>query len=266
MNRSFKIFVACALGGGVGSFVALQFTSHFWFLGLIFGGAVGYFSYDLNAVVAAVREAWGKVIGFSLSKKSIFDAIPLLTVVIFLGLILWISMRENNGQPALIGKRIQVGIALLFFFSLFSAIPKAFSADREARKKGANFTESEEAFSKTLALYFNPLAIFSVTPVWGLWQCLKCGAKFLAFCWRLCKYYWPFIPIALITLGKFTWMIFILIHSEIRLLCMLDAAIGAGIGYFLDSALIGALAGGAFGVFNYQVITKWWLKLAPANK
>src|SRR5207253_919220 len=40
--------------------------------------------------------------------------------------------------------------------------------------------------------------------------------------------------------GRFVWHLFLLIHSELRLLCGVDALIGAGVGYFMHSALIGA--------------------------
>lgn len=62
-----------------------------------------------------------------------------------------------------------------------------------------------------------------------------------------------------------TRWLFIQIHSEIWLLCGLDAAIGTGIGYYLGSALIGAVVGGIFGLVNYQIISVWWLHLVPTS-
>lgn len=61
-------------------------------------------------------------------------------------------------------------------------------------------------------------------------------------------------------LKRFCWELFLRIHSEIRLLCGIDAMIGTTIGYFAGSAIIGALVGGLFGVLNYAIITELYLK------
>ena len=47
--------------------------------------------------------------------------------------------------------------------------------------------------------------------------------------------------------------LFVLIHSEVRVLCALDSAVGATIGYFAGNAFVGALAGGLLGVFHYEL-------------
>jgi hypothetical protein len=73
----------------------------------------------------------------------------------------------------------------------------------------------------------------------------------------------PRIPRIAVGIYHFAKEIFVEIHSDIRLLCGVDAAIGAGIGYFTDNTLIGALAGGLFGVLNYYLISIKLLKLVP---
>jgi hypothetical protein len=57
MNTA-KVFLAGALGGFVGTMVALQVATRFWWLGLIVGGLVGYLSYEIREVLAVLREAW----------------------------------------------------------------------------------------------------------------------------------------------------------------------------------------------------------------
>ncbi|OGZ36037.1 MAG: hypothetical protein A2V60_01840 [Candidatus Portnoybacteria bacterium RIFCSPHIGHO2_01_FULL_39_19] len=64
---------------------------------------------------------------------------------------------------------------------------------------------------------------------------------------------------------KFIKTIFITIHSEIRLLCGVDAAIGTAIGYFAGNAIIGAIAGGLFGLLNYEVVSRRILRLVPVK-
>ena len=59
--------------------------------------------------------------------------------------------------------------------------------------------------------------------------------------------------------------LFLLIHSDMRVLCMTDAALFAGVGYFLGSALWGAILGGLFGVLNYKVVSEYILGIVPAK-
>ena len=64
---------------------------------------------------------------------------------------------------------------------------------------------------------------------------------------------------------RFITQLFRLIHSELRLLCAVDAALGAAVGYLTGNALLGATFGGLFGVLNYEVITIRVMKLAGAK-
>jgi len=44
-----------------------------------------------------------------------------------------------------------------------------------------------------------------------------------------------------------------------------DAMLGTVVGYFYGNALIGALAGGIFGVINFEIVSKRLLKLKPVS-
>jgi len=92
---------------------------------------------------------------------------------------------------------------------------------------------------------------------------------FHLFFYRLLRMvYWIVqrIPNALIRSGAFIKHFSVIwfkeIHSDIRLLCACDAALGTAVGYFSSNALIGALAGGVLGVINYEIITVRVMKLA----
>ena len=65
---------------------------------------------------------------------------------------------------------------------------------------------------------------------------------------------------------RFVKYLFVMILSEERLVCGLGATVGAGIGYFTGSVIMGALAGGIFGVFIYEIVSKRILKVAPIQK
>ncbi len=64
--------------------------------------------------------------------------------------------------------------------------------------------------------------------------------------------------------GRLVKTVFILIHSNERLLCMVDAAIGVAVFHFTgNNIFLGMLAGGALGVINYEIISVRLLKLVP---
>lgn len=74
-----------------------------------------------------------------------------------------------------------------------------------------------------------------------------------------------FVIGVLVGICKFTATLFRLIHSELRLLCAVDAALGTAVGYFSGNALIGATAGALLGVLNYEIITVRVMQIAGAK-
>ena len=58
--------------------------------------------------------------------------------------------------------------------------------------------------------------------------------------------------------------IFVLIHSELRVLCMTDAMIGAVAGFFYGNALVGGLIGAVCGLANYKLVSVRLLKVVKA--
>jgi len=253
MNRTLKIFVACALGGGIGTFVALQLNTYFWWLGLIAGGFVGYIGYDIKAVALAIPEAWHRTshyFGDKQKRAKVFwisiACISFLSTFAVFNCLSWLANfpSGDKAQERLFMLNIMLFLITLLGFVFRSMLP---------------FESDVVKNAKRLVFFLSPPAYFIY---WPFKFAVLVFQEFLMPIWEMIKS----IPGGFIGLCKFTKTVFVLIHSEFRLLCMLDAALGAGIGYWFGSALIGALAGGAFGVFNYQIISKWWLKLAPANK
>lgn len=56
--------------------------------------------------------------------------------------------------------------------------------------------------------------------------------------------------------------LFILIHSEKRLIAMTDIAIAVGVGYLFKSALLGGLAAMIFGILNLEVVAHRLLRIS----
>ena len=59
------------------------------------------------------------------------------------------------------------------------------------------------------------------------------------------------------------------VHSQARVICLVDTAlfviVAHFLGFTLQGNLLAATAGGVFGVVNYFVVGVWWLKLTPAK-
>ena len=70
-NRTLKIFIACALGAGIGSLIALEMHKYFWWIGLLVGGFVGYLSYESKKVVEASKKAMQSVRKIEFPKFSV---------------------------------------------------------------------------------------------------------------------------------------------------------------------------------------------------
>ena len=64
---------------------------------------------------------------------------------------------------------------------------------------------------------------------------------------------------------RFSRIFFLLVHSDIRLLCGVDAALGCAVGYFFGNALFGGVAGGVIGLLNFEIVSKRILHIDPAR-
>lgn len=88
--------------------------------------------------------------------------------------------------------------------------------------------------------------------------------------WRILKAYGRLC----ILIGRFFKKFFLLVHSEIRLLCAVDSLFGVIAGYLISRAyslpllagvLAGMAAGAIIGLIQYQVFSVWILKLRLKN-
>lgn len=234
MERTLKIFMACAIGALVGTIVALELSHYFWWIGLIVGGLTGYLSYEFKEVVRMMPRAYRTVSSWKPkeSTKIYWKRYGLcLTASLTIILSLLPLLLIITGDLTLIWR---IPLAAGVFSGAISFL-WAFDKDLliSDLKKGIKMFN---AFS--LYFYWLPKGI--------LWSIRN-------------------IPKAIMFLGRFIKTFFILIHSDIRLLCGIDAAIGTAIGYFAGSAVVGFFAGGLIGVANYELVSKKLLKLQVKN-
>lgn len=246
--RTLKIFIACATGSALGTFVSLGLNHQWWPLGLVLGFVTGYLSYEYRQVAAAVSTAWRKVSSWQPDKERwklaamlvipvagcsltmILGAFgPLYLLYLFEGnmMIIYGLLVFTTFVPIVCG----VLIPLLLYYS---AIP------------GEQIVECRKLF-----LDLNPFRVY-----------LRLVPKYTL---RGVIYFIRKVP-AIFSLGfslgwRFLKEFLLIIHSDIRLLCGVDAAIGAAIGYFAGSVMVGLAAGGLFGVLNYEIVSKKLLKI-----
>lgn len=242
MSEIKKIGIACAIGGAIGTAVALIVATPFWWLGLLSGFAGGYLSYEFRAVLRAVPMAWemtlfalgtiGSMIGEVFLGLWAFFMSPILHFI-FVDLVLFIPMlffanAFDHHEVALFSITGVVGVTGCVSYLVFF-LAQMIAADGQVLGR-LTYREVFVGWMKcalgALALWVGLLTI----PVWG-----------------------PFV------LAYFLYRLFLLIHSDKRLLCGVDSAIGTGVTYL---ALIAAAAISAvLGIVNYELVSKRWLRV-----
>lgn len=260
MERTLKIFISCALGAGIGAILALQIDGMFWWIGVIIGGLVGYLSYEFKAVIAASRQAWQEVFGWRLKKGwwkvlglGFFTSLSaaITVAILLIPLFLW-GQYDLKQLPFLLAFASilsgTIGIFAGFVWFVVSIGCLCIALNRKELFYNHDY-EDDMKFVKDVLKSLNPATFY--------FYLIPRGMGWLAKS-TVCK-----TPYAVVASLKFIKTIFILIHSEIRLLCGVDAAIGATIGYFAGSVFLGTLIGGVVGVLNYEIISRRTLHLIP---
>lgn len=255
MERTAKIFISCALGALIGTMVALRLNGFFWWIGLLVGGLVGYLSYEFKEVIAAFHQAWQEATGWRLEKGwwevlglgVLTFLITAVTAVLFLiPIYLW-PETKGLASAAVVFSGVIGGLGGLV---LTSAGITFLIIQLDTPEDKFNYKRDVEDVKRVLK-FLNPIALcFYLIPV-----------LIPVRLFRLVKIIIPKIPNAVAVLLVFVKKFFLLIHSDIRLLCGVDAAIGTAIGYYADNVIIGMLAGGVFGIVNYQIISIKILRL-----
>ncbi len=67
------------------------------------------------------------------------------------------------------------------------------------------------------------------------------------------------------TASRFCWHLYRLIHTEERLLCSVDIALGVALGWWFASPLIGGASGAAFWLVNRLLIAGYLLRTLPVR-
>ena len=295
-----KIAVACFIGGALCCAVALMFAPVYWWFGLIAGIAGGYISYEFREVCKAIPialraagrgsvYAWDGAI--AKAKAWLSESHPFFypAAIVVAPFYIWgasylvpelMKPATSIGISALFSL-IMVAIGVLAFVEMTWAViaPMAILAFIGARagekcywwpflmptnNMEKDVQELEAKGLRREPLNYQNLARWSAK---GLWLTLKFFAKYLAIA------AWATICF----LGRFAWHLFKLIHSEKRVLCAIDGTLGGAVSYiwFASAAMsfpervvfvvFGGLLGAAFGVANWEIVSKRILRVAHAS-
>ncbi len=261
---SFKVFLASAFGALIGALVGIQ-MGHWAGLGTVappticiaVGFAIGYLSYEFKNVVRALPAAWKQTTSWKPNKEwwrayfanimaHLGSSLTVATALNFLLLIIEIGsghLREVHTYQGMVATYI---LSLLFGLVI----------------GGTKYNENTRFLKRTVEDFgtlSNPFRIyFWLVPKHALlvlWKIIREIPYAVSLLWE-----------ALVFIATWWWNAFKLTHSEIRLLCGMDAAIGAVVGYYYGNALIGAIIGGAWGVFNFEVFSIRLFRFVPKTQ
>ena len=265
MNQGIRVFMACFLGAFIGTVVALEVAAMLWWLGMIIGFVAGYLTYEFKQVVSAGIYAFKTVVSYRPNWQLLKSVITVtskylvacwlysftLTCIFtpIIGLIYYLS----NYHPVTLMEIFTIDWlvpGIIFSVSFLIATPVLICTSPVDTNKD---NKEVDTILRYWFNYLNPFSLLFYYLPKGL------GVAFIS----LYVFLGTFTPINWRLVCRFCWLVYKEIHSDIRLLCGLDAAIGVVIGYFSGQALIGGLAGGLWGLINYEIVSKHLLKLVP---
>ncbi|MFA6160893.1 MAG: hypothetical protein WC766_01805 [Patescibacteria group bacterium] len=249
-KESWKVFLASALGAGVGSLVGLQLDIRLCWIGLIIGGLTGYLSYECRSVCRAIPYAWCAATKWRFPLRAAKQGFWLGVCGANCSFLLVALFSLKPG--VLVDWQVRLLVLTLFSVAVGCMLFVIGFID--------DVTEYEDACIKKTSIVY-AVAINTFPPVVLFWH-LPRGLYFVVrhVVPRVAMSVSEDIWVVASFFGRFFWQVFIRIHSERRLICGVDAMIGAAIGLAFHHALIGALAGGIIGLINYALITERWLK------
>ena len=299
--KTTKIAVACFIGGIICSAIALVATPAYWWLGLIAGLAAGYIAHEFREVLKAIPVAltataksfrvggssvWnGSVETITDIRRWLSRAHPIFcpAAIIAVSLCTWFIYCHHLDITKSADSKLGAGLLLAFIFTMFSGqiilltmgilVTIAQIGARSSNEYcdwwpilSPNQTGSDEHTKRLEADGFQKEQLNYRNLIRWL---LKGSIKIvLFFTWTIWKYLIVALFKALYFLGVFAWQLFILIHSNERLLCAIDGTLGGAMSYIwlaptatsitakIVLVLFGGFLGAAFGVLNWEIVSK----------
>ena len=238
--QSGKVVLACVLGAFIGALTGLHF-GHLW-ISVLVGGLVGYLSFEASTVASMAPRAWSQATNWHPD----FSWAPKLLKMWALGL----------------GASFNYILLFVLFHWLFPSTHKG---------RLDYFLLGQGVVWLFLGAFWGPL-VFGLKSD-GFFQKIHAHIPLLFWIWYAPKgaisgaiWIGRRVPAMVRTLSRFARCWFDFVHSDLRLLCMIDAAIGATVGYCFHNPVIGAIVGGLSGLLNYEILSVRVLKLIPTEQ
>ncbi|MDB4984735.1 MAG: hypothetical protein JWM20_914 [Patescibacteria group bacterium] len=268
------IFCGVLIGLGIAQSVSGSLAS--LVLGFIVGGLAGYIVYDPKDFFQGIRNAWsmshsrmGKLkVEAVYQVFRTFGTICALLFCVFCIPVFFVSFFAVNGYREFgmfwlhfLSSSAGVGIAfcilcsfaylsLMGYFKPDKNFAILFQMIRSAKKEANGFLPEENpSFLRWLLLITPPAFIFQWSSV--LWRNRKEIAEVV-------NATIPFLVKTAGQIGLFIWnyikLIFNLVHSNERMICLIYSVIGIGVGYLLSwHPIIAALISATVGLGGYKI-------------
>ncbi|MCK4386605.1 MAG: hypothetical protein KAV41_00775 [Candidatus Pacebacteria bacterium] len=269
-----KIATACFIGGFICAAVAVAVNPMFWWLGLIAGSAGGYLAYEFREVLQAIPRAWklakegsGAVweIVKHLFKECFTKSHPVWhSAVVCFVLIFLFFYRLFPKSDLTSCFAVTMMLDVVFFLIIVSLLveigtKQRYKTDLLLERYQVEAGETWQPITYRDFFRWVTKGIFGITLFffWTMWKWIAIGI-YRAICFS----------------GRFLKNLFILIHSNKRLLCAIDGAIGGAVAYIwlispsvtiwekIGLCVCGGLLGAVIGVANYEVVSKRVLRLS----
>ncbi len=236
-NKTVSIILACAIGAGLGSILALKFGA-FWAVGFLIGGVVGYLAYDFKSAIKAIPVAWSYV------KKERKEIVSIAVMI-----------------AKMIG--IIIGVLVLMFgipfsYVIFVKYIGLYDITSYVDKSVVALYAIGHVIGSLICLLLNLSKNIKISSSLGILVLILSPLSMVVL-----TFYYGYYGI--IVFGKFSWKFFKLVHSDLRLLVGIDSVIGGAVGYYFESPIIGMMAGAVWGWVNYQIVSLRLLKLKPVH-
>lgn len=260
MNReSRSVTFACLLGAFIGALSALEISVRFqhgsflWVFGALFGGLIAWIIVDFRQLCTGVKCAYNQAINWKPNKQYWITSFTWSVLLLSITCSVWIitsPILYITGDIGEIYPMPKMGfVSLILFVSIICG--PVLTLDEACR----DLPQTRKRLWGMIKIS-NPVGLICFV-LEGVWRLIVRIYHGLPTLWaRAVKF--------VQTICKFVRTSFIYVHTEKRKLCFIDATIGASIGFFFGSAVIGAVAGAILGFVNYELVSVRWLKITPS--
>ena len=260
-KETWSVGFACALGSFIGALCAIEIATRFtygswvWGIGALLGGVTAWVVVDFRHLCAGIARAWRATVNWRPDHVWWKAYVFLLAgyIAVFSNVLVMMAIAGVTRTSSYIAVTI-----LCLFCSIVIAgagLPNPPIWHKERTRQLEDVIDDGWRMMRNL----NPIAVvywILRSVFWMIWR-IPSAAVFVL------KSAGPAVKLCFASGRQFSVTTFRYVHSERRKLCFVDATIGAVVGYFLGSAVLGAAIGAMLGMVNYELVSVRWLKLAP---